>query len=729
VQAGPQSRWSGIFTVAGIIAFVAVVAQLPLIRNRIFYYWDDSAAAFLPHWFRIGELLRQGNWPTLMPESWMGGNYASEAMLGLWNPVSLGNYVIVSLLPDVAVAATFVKVEFLVLLAVGVYFLAREYGANRGAAAVVATALPFSGYTLFFDASAWVAGLMAFAWLPWVWWAARRFATGKSNPIWLLVFGYLAMTVGNPYGALGVVFILLGVALELAVRKNWRKLGHLVVTGGLVGASSLVVFFPLLGSAAVTWRTDNSIRNDGFLVPNLADLIGMSAPTYQAQFNTWTGSWISFPITYLAWFVVPLVPWLAWSVLRDRWRDYLGLYVFAAIYVLLLIGPSNLWLFRWPARLLEYVYLPLSVVVAVLLTKGFQTSAWRVRMVLTAVLVALGAYLSIASTPTGWRWHALATVLVVVLLAALLYVARSRPKLVALTLVLGTAATLGLQVAHYRGNLNVNPWNFPHNVAEMKKNFDERYQGNTLLVADLGALEKNSGGMSPETSWKYALFGSQWEIAGVEALNSYTGLGYSAFSETFCMNYFGGTCPAAYNALWKDAGSFDVPLADAVRLQTVVVANGYVKENGPERVPAGWSVQERNSVVTVLKRDAPLPYQGSRLSYVSPGVQVSSAASTGFEGERLTYRGSGKVLFAALAWPGWTATVDGKEVKVEQGPAGLIQLDLPASSGESTVDLAFSPPGLGFGWKLLIGSLVLGLLHALYLAFASRRRSRVSASE
>ena len=160
-----------------------------------------------------------------------------------------------------------------------------------------------------------------------------------------------------------------------------------------------------------------------------------------------------------------------------------------------------------------------------------------------------------------------------------------------------------------------------------------------------------------------------------------------------------------------------------------MVANGYVKENGPDRVPAGWSVQERNSVVTVLKRDAPLPFAGSRLSYASPGLQVVSAASTGFEGERVTYRGSGKALFAALAWPGWTATVDGKDVKVEQGPAGLIQLDLPASSGESTVDLAFSPPGLGFGWKLLVGALALGLLHALFLAVTGRRRSRVSTSD
>lgn len=723
-----DSRWIGFLTVLGVTAFVGIVAQLPLIRNRIFYYWDDSAAAFLPHWFRIGTELRNGHWPMLAPDVWMGGNFLSEVQLSLWNPVSLANYVLVSVLPDLAVAATLVKTEFLVLLAIGTYLLAREYGAKRGAAAAVATALPFSGYTLFFDASAWVAGLIGFAWLPWVWWAAHRVGRGKSNPLLLLVLGYLAMSVGSPYGALGVVVILIGVLVELLVRKNWRGLVKVVVTGGLVGMSTLVVFLPLLGSSSVTWRTDSKLDNNGFLVPALSDLFGLSAPSFQAQLESWQGTEaFTFPITYLAWFVAPLIPWLKWSELRTRARDYLGLFVFFVVYVLFTIGPSNMGMFRWPARLVEYVYLPVVVLFAVVLSKGLHTSATRNRAIISGAILFGGFYLSWASQPLSTRWHAAATALVAVLLTAFFVVTRRAPKYAALVLVVGTAAVLGLQLTHYKANNNINPWNFPHDVSAMRDRFDHRYEGSTLLIADTTALAKNTGGVSPEQSWRDGLFGAQWEVAGVAALNSYTGLGYNSFSEQLCMNYYGGVCPGAFDRIWQATSSkVDPPLADTLRLETVVVANNYL--DGPTTVPAGWSEKEHTSAVTVLHRDEPLAWADGRLSYAADGVAVTADAKNGAEGETSKYTGSGgTVLYAALAWPGWTATVDGKTIEVKQGPAGLIQVDVPAAKdGGSTIVLDFQPPGLSLGWKVTLVALVLGFAFAAYVFVGGRRKKEAA---
>ena len=717
-------RWIGFLTVLGVAAFVGIVAQLPLIRNRIFYYWDDSAAAFLPHWFRIGTELRAGNWPMLAPDVWMGGNFLSEVQLSLWNPVSLANYVLVSVLPDLAVAATLVKTEFLVLLALGTYVLAREYGAKRGAAAAVATALPFSGYTLFFDASAWVAGLIGFAWLPWVWWAARRVGRGKSNPLVLLVLGYLAMSVGSPYGALGVVVILLGVAIELLVRKNWRGLVKVVVTGALVGMSTLVVFLPLLGSSSVTWRTDSKLDNNGFLVPALSDLFGLSAPTFQAQLESWQGAEaFTFPITYLAWFVAPLIPWLKWSELRTKARDYLAVFLFLVVYVLFTIGPSNMGMFRWPARLVEYVYLPVVVLFAVLLSKGLHTSARRNRAVLSGAIVFGGFYLSWASQPLSSKYHAAAAVVVGLLLFAFLFVTRRAPKYGALVLVVGTAAVLGFQLIHYKGNNNVNPWNFPHDVSAMQSRFDHRYEGSTLLIADTAALAKNTGGVSPEQSWRDGLFGAQWEVAGVSALNSYTGLGYNAFSEQLCMNYYGGVCPQAFDRIWQPTSSkVDAPLADTLRLETVVVANDYLDE--PTIAPEGWSEKEKTAAVTVLHRDEPLPFKDGRVSYAADGVEITADQADGAEGETSKYTGSGgTVLYAALAWPGWTATVDGKTVEVKQGPAGVIQVDVPAAKdGGSTIVLDFQPPGLSLGWKVTLVALVLGFAYAGFVLVTGRRK-------
>ena len=71
-------------------------------------------------------------------------------------------------------------VEFLAILAMGTYLLAREYGAGRVPAVIVATAMPVTGFTLWYEASGWPAGLMAFTWVTHFWWSARRHARGRG---------------------------------------------------------------------------------------------------------------------------------------------------------------------------------------------------------------------------------------------------------------------------------------------------------------------------------------------------------------------------------------------------------------------------------------------------------------------------------------------------------------------------------------------------------------------
>jgi hypothetical protein len=712
---------------------VALLAQLPVLRNRLFYFWDDSATEYLPQWYRIGEQLRAGHWPVLDPTMWMGGNHAAWMMMGLFNPVSLGNDVLVSLLPDLALAATLVKTEFLVLLAVGVYLLAGEYGAGRPAAAAVAIALPFAGYTLYFDASSWAAGLAAFAWLPLVWWSLRRFTRGRTGPIVPVFLGFLAMTTGNPYGAVGVLVVLLAVGVEHVLRNRGRGLGGLAVVGVAIGLTGVVVYLPLAASAAVTWRAGWGVGNDGFLVPHLSDLLGMSAPTYQPQYPTFgTGSGpIGTPAMYVAWFLLPLVPWLRWSALRHRVRDLAGLAVFGAVYLVLLVGPSNVWLFRWPARLTEYVALPIGVAFAVVLTAGLRTDRPRRRATTSVLLVLAGGYLSWASVPASPRRHLAAVVLVLVLLAGALLAARYRPRYLAAVLVVGTAAGLGLQLAVYPDNPNVVSWRYPHDMAAMRADLG-RYHGNTLQVADEQAIAAVAP-MTPDGAFRDLLLGNGSHAAGVDALNSYSGIGYTAFSDALCMNYYGGTCADAYPRLWRTVPGTTADLADLLRLRTIVLLNGYTDDQptGPSGFtdrhlsstvdpttppvdpPRGWAVTERTPLVTVLGRETPVDFPDGRLSWHGADLRVTTDRAEG-AAERVRYTGRGPAVFAALAWPGWHATVDGRPVPVRQGPAGLIAVDLPPSAGDgSTLALSFRPPGFAIGLPLLAAGLLLGVGYAV----------------
>ena len=135
-------RLSRVVPPLAVAVLAAAMALIPALRDHRFYLTDDSAAQFLPSWYHLGELLRSGQFPLLDPTLWAGGNIAAEALFGIWNPVLLATMVFVSLVPNLVVASVVVKAFFLVLLALGVYGLAREYDVPRGFAAVAAVTVP-----------------------------------------------------------------------------------------------------------------------------------------------------------------------------------------------------------------------------------------------------------------------------------------------------------------------------------------------------------------------------------------------------------------------------------------------------------------------------------------------------------------------------------------------------------------------------------------------------------
>ncbi|MDP9444811.1 MAG: YfhO family protein, partial [Actinomycetota bacterium] len=91
-------------------------------------------------------------------------------------------------------------------------------------------------------------------------------------------------------------------------------------------------------------------------------------------------------------------------------------------------------------------------------------------------------------------------------------------------------------------------------------------------------------------------------------------------------------------------------------------------------------------------------------------------------GEQVAFRAARSaprtLLFARLAWPGYTATVDDQPVPVSAGAAGLLQVRLPAGVPAGTLRLEFRPPGLTAG----LASAGLALLGAAVLGGVYRRR-------
>jgi hypothetical protein len=122
----------------------------------------------------------------------------------------------------------------------------------------------------------------------------------------------------------------------------------------------------------------------------------------------------------------------------------------------------------------------------------------------------------------------------------------------------------------------------------------------------------------------------------------------------------------------------------------------------------------------VYRRDQPLPWPDSHLSFVPTGTTVTAARTDDVRHEVVDVSQTGQggsLVFAMLGWPGWTATFDGHAVPVGRNAAGLLTVTLPPDSS-GRLELTFEPPGLRVGGV----AAVVGLLGAVALGWFGRRR-------
>lgn len=249
-----------------MFAVVVVGAALPLVSNHIFYFWDDTAGVGVPMWHRVADSVLHGHLPLLNVDMWRGGNFAAEAASGMWNPVMVAIAVAVYPIDNLAVGITVAKVLFMLVMSGGMYLLARDYGVRRGVSAVVGAALPLAGYSFFMDSTSWVNALMLTAFTPWVWWTARLAVHRGRSPLWLVVAGYLALSIGNPYALLSTALVFAAVAAEAWIAGRRRKIIELCLAGVAVALLNVMVYLPLLltrrwATARAARRTTTAISN------------------------------------------------------------------------------------------------------------------------------------------------------------------------------------------------------------------------------------------------------------------------------------------------------------------------------------------------------------------------------------------------------------------------------------------------------------------------------------
>ncbi|TQN41496.1 hypothetical protein FHU33_0864 [Blastococcus colisei] len=712
-------RWWPPLTMLGVV-LAGVCA--PLVRTPTFYFWDDTAGASVGAWRNIGDALLDGRLLLLDIEAWRGGNYAAEAAFGLYNPLLLGLYAGTRAIDDLALVTVVIKAFLFLTMALGAYLLCREYGARPWPAALLGSSLPLSGFTLWMDGAAWVTGLTVTALAPWVWYTARRAAEGRGSFLWAVLAGYLCASAGNPYGLLASGLVVAGVLAEALLRRRFRAGVGVTSAGIAVALLSVPTYLPFVLSASVSYRAGSQTFNDEFLSPELSDLVGLSSPSFTPYMDVFGELTFSFPGLYLAWYLLPLLPWLRWSVLRERVRGLAALWVVGVINLLLVLGPSQIWFFRWPVRLLPYLWLAVAVTAAVLLSAGLQRDRLRLRGALSGGLVFLGGWLAWSDVPVELDRHLFSTGLVAGLMAGLLVAAGRGARPAALVGMAGTLVVLAVQLSWWPSNANVLDYRFPRGAEAIQRSFADNGPGLRVQIGSVAAAGPDRG---TNGVYEDVLFGSMYAVAGVESLTAYSGVGFTNFDVPLCTEYTGSTCPEAWDALWETPDGADERLADLIRAETVVVQRA-LRDTQDEPAPQGWQLEESTDYVDVWRRTEPLPWPEGRLSDTDGPVEIVSDTRVGEVGETVEFRRDGRgpieLTFARLAWPGYTAEIDGREVPVEQGPNGLLAVPIPEDVDAGTLTLAWSPPGTTLSLAAVGAAAV--LVAGLTAAELRTRRSR-----
>ena len=438
----PPARGWALATVLTVL----VAALLLLVGDARYFFHGDTQAAYLGWEYRLGEQVRNGHWPLLDPSAWGAGNPVAEGQWGLFSPLVIALGLVATVSSNVLVFATTVKIALVCAGSLGAFVLARSYGAAAPLAFVASVAVTQGGMTQYLDLPSWLAGLMIWSLLPWVWWALRRTMFGPAGPFLPLVLGYLLVTVGYVYGTI-MLIVVLGACLVDAWAAGsrsaaWKVLG----VGGICGLVALTVYLPGVLTVPVTARA-TGFAMAGKLASDPLALFTSVLPTATVPGTTEH----LLPYAYTLWFL-PVLVWLDLARLRRGWRPVAGLLLVTVVMVLVVVaGPAKIGPLHWPLRLQPFLVQFLGVGCAVLVSRYVVRRPSALRLSVSVAWVVLAAVAASLRAHGGWTGNLVSLLLVTAGICAVWWALTHRARgRVATSAALGAAAlTVGLAVVQH----------------------------------------------------------------------------------------------------------------------------------------------------------------------------------------------------------------------------------------------------------------------------------------
>ena len=714
-----ERRWPFMLTLAAVVSLgYAAILRV----NPTFFFKHDTEAGAIPNWVAIGDALREGRWPLLWPEEWMSGNFFVESQGGLLNPIQWGVSVIASLVADELLFATVLKLVFAVLLATGTFRVARTYGADRYWATAVGAAVPFAGWVLYYDQASWVTALTSMAWIMHAWASIVQYARGTTLPVGAFVWLFLGLSIGYA-PAVVIAAVLVGcVALgEYAVARSWRPALLVALVGSAGAISVTLTYLPALLSSEVTWRvtSEASILNDNTLTAPWSESLNLSLPSVVPAIQGWGAEVQSWPVVYVAWFVLPLLAFVDWGAAWSDVRRLVGPAAFLASTLLLTAGPSQVGAFRWPARWLPYTAAAVLVLAAILYSRYLSFDKLRTRAAAAGAIVAVSVVRAASSNPDLLRRHVVLGLALALGTAALLASTRRWGSRAALVVVLASVIpVVAIQTSRYP---YVGGWGLPTNRVDAREAFLPD-AGLTFQVGDIDQVVGED--RTKDRAWTELAFFSYPRLLAQSYVANYANVGHAAFGEQLCIRYDGSTCPEALERIFETVPGTDLSYADHMAVDRVVVQRALRPDARESSPPPGWRWAAPNTYTDVLLRDEPLnrtPGAPSLLDGVT--IEQEQVSDLGYRA-MVSAPDGGRVVFSRLSWPGYSATLDGDPLPVSAVDDMFVSVQVPARTEAASLALAYRPPGLAAGLAgLALGTGIVALLALLQLR--ARRSARV----
>ncbi|MGO4784833.1 hypothetical protein [Cryobacterium sp. W22_MBD10_FK3] len=683
------------------LVVVAILAgsSIPLLFDPGFYYVDDSQSGAFGQWYEIGRRVLDLDWSLINPRVWQSGNYLAEGAWGILSPVLWVVGIGAHLTGSALIFSTVVKMICLLVGGLGVYALARNFGALRPWAALVAVAAPLAGFTLYMDAPSWANGLMAWSFLPLTWVLARRAVLQAKSPTLPILSGIALVGIGYAHATIFLAFTLAALIVEAFLTRHRPAIVRSFVLAFASGSFAVIVHLPGLLTAPVTGRT-SGLMNTDLLTVNLSGLFASGMPVGTPGMLFFNAQFPYAPLLYIAWFL-PLLAFVDMTRLRHLLRSRLSIVIVLCLALVGVLLPSDFGPLRFPVRMMPYLTLAVLLLVAVALSNARPAALSRNRFFLAGGLVLMGAGLTFSAGPQYVKVLAAVTavILIAVWVAYRVLSDRTLPVLGSesagrmagrgVPLVAGAAIALTVLLLipqHVSSPTSPLPdYRVPNDVSDYQQQL-ENAEGDVIIA---GRVSDSS----IPGAWDETLVGNLWYVTEEDVQNAYSAVYYTPYNSLTCMQYNGATCGDLYARLFTTMPETGKTVADLMGVSSVQAVKSAVPESDWSVVPEGWHVAEDTAKTRLIVRDEPVAGAGS-VVWASDGTQVTvlreDAMGVSFLVDEIGADG-GQVALSRIPWPGYQ--VDGGTVSAAPVDTFLLGIDLDSDQLGETVTVSFYAPG------------------------------------